>query len=327
MKRREFIALFGSAAFPWPAAARAQQAGMPVIGWLDPGSPEGGAKLVTAFREGLSEAGYVVGQNVTIEYRWAEGQVERLADLAAELVRRQVVVIAAVDGSASALAAKSVTATVPIVFGIGGDPVALGLVASFNRPSGNITGVSWLNIALEVKRLELLHELVPNAHVIAYLVNPGNPTADGQQKDVESSARALGLQVHALRASTESDIDAAFATIVRQRVGALLVGAGPLLLSRRKQIATLAARHAVPAIYSSRTSVTVGGLMSYASSATDAHRQIGIYTGKILKGAKPADLPVLQPTKFELVISVNAAKALGLAIPQSILLRADEVIE
>jgi len=327
MKRREFIALVGTALVTQSLAAQAQQPGMAVIGWLDPGSPDGGTALVEAFREGLSETGNVVGQNIAIEYRWADGRIERLADLAADLVHRRVAVIAAADGSASALAAKAATAAIPIVFAIGGDPVALGLVASFNRPSGNITGVSWLSITLEAKRLELLHELVPNATLIAYLVNPDTPTADRQLNDVQSAAQSLRIQIHTVSASTESDIDTAFASIAQKRIGALLVGAGPLLLSRRKQIAALAARHAIPAIYSARSSVAVGGLMSYAPNQAAAHRQVGVYTGKILNGDKPGDLPVLQSAKFELVINLKVTKALGLEIPPLLLARADEVIE
>jgi putative ABC transport system substrate-binding protein len=326
VRRREFITLLGGAA-AWPVASGAQQPVMPVIGWLSPTGADDGANFVTPFRKGLDETGFVEGQNLAIDYRWAAGQFDRLPALAADLVRRQVAVIAAVNGNVSALAAKTATTSIPIVFGIGGDPVALGLVASFNRPGGNITGVSWQSIELEAKRLGLLHELVPGVSVIAYLMNPDNPAADSQSKDVQSAARTLGLQVHILSASAESSIEVAFGTLVQQRAGALLVGAGPLVSSRRKQIVELAARHSVPTVYSTRSSVTVGGLMSYSPSVVDAHRQVGIYTGKILKGAKPADLPIMQTTKFEFVINLATAKALGLQFPPSLLARADEVIE
>jgi putative ABC transport system substrate-binding protein len=312
-------------ALSWPLVARAQQRAMPVIGFLNSGSP-GRLPLLPAFRQGLSETGYVEGQNVAIEYRWAEGHYDRLPGLAADLVGRKVDVIWAINAD-SARAAKHATSTIPIVFSVGTDPVADGLVASLARPGGNLTGISRFNLDLMPKRLELLSELVPQARVIALLVEPNIPITEPMIRDVQEAARAKGVQLQILKASNESEIDAAFATLVQLQVGGLLVGPSVFLAARREQIFALASRHAVPAMYDTREYVAVGGLISYGPSLTALIRQEGIYVGKILKGAKPADLPVQQPTTFELVINLKAAKALGLTVPPSILARADEVIE
>ena len=326
MKRRELLAGLAVTAAAWPLAVRAQQKAMPVIGWLGMTSPGPYAQFIAAFRQGLSDTGYVEGQNVAIEYRWAEGSYDRLPALAADLVGRKVDLIATSGGPPSARAAKNASSTIPITF-IASDPVELGLVASLARPGGNLTGVSTMLSELTAKRLELLSELVPQAKVIALLVNPNNANAERNIEEVQQAAHVKGLQLPILKASTEEDIDAAFATLAQLHAGALLVGNDAFFLTRRDQLVALAARHAVPAVYDSREFSASGGLISYAASLTSSYRQLGIYAGKILKGAKPADLPVEQPTKFELVIKLKTAKALGLTVPQSILQRADEVIE
>ena len=325
IKRRDFITLISGAAAAWPMAAHAQQA-IPVIGFLGMTSPGPYAPFVAAFRQGLSETGYAEGQNVAIEYRWAEGSYDRLPALAADLVGRKVDVIATSGGPPSARAAKNASATIPIVF-IASDPVELGLVASLARPGGNLTGISTIFAELTPKRLELLSELVPQAKVIALLVNPNNPNAERIIGDVQEAARVKGLQLHVLKADSESEIDIAFATLAQLLAGALLVGNDGFFGSRRDQLAALASRHAVPAIYDSREFAAAGGLISYGASLTASYRQLGVYAGKILNGAKPADLPVQQPTTFELVINLKTAQALGLTVPQLLLQRADEVIE
>jgi putative ABC transport system substrate-binding protein len=326
VKRREFIAGLSSAA-AWPLAARAQQPAMPVVGFVTLGSADVAAGPVAAFRKGLGETGYVEGQNVTVEYHYLEGQFDRLPALMADLVRRRVAVIATFGGEPT-LAAKTATATVPIVFGVGQDPVKLGLVASLARPGGNATGVNFFNAELPAKRLGLLHELVPKAVRVAVLVNPANVTvAETTLRDVQEAARAIGLQIHVLKASTSGEIDGAFATLVRERSDALLVAGDGFLDSRRVQLATLAARDRIPAAYVTRETVVAGGLMSYGTDLADRSRQVGVYTGKILNGAKPADLPVVQSTKFEFVINLKTANALGLTIPETLLATADEVMQ
>jgi ABC-type uncharacterized transport system substrate-binding protein len=327
MKRRQFLTLLGGAAAAWPFAARVQQMAMPVVGFLSPGFPEPSSFLVTAFREGLKEASYVEGQNVTIEYRWAKGQYDQLQSLAADFVRRQVEVIAATGGTISAQAAKAATATIPIVFNVGDDPIKSGLIVSFNRPGGNLTGVNTQSPALEPKRLGLLRELVPQAAIVAVLLNPTNPDADLQSRDLQVAATAIGQQLRIFNASSEGDLDAAFAALVQQRADALLVGNDVFFTNRREQIVALAARHAVPTIYAFRQFAESGGLMSYSTNLVEVYRQVGLYVGRILKGEKPADLPVVQPTKFELVINLKTAKTLGIKISDNLLSLADEVIE
>ena len=327
MRRREFITLLGGSAAAWPLAARAQQPATPVVGFLHSGSPESNVNRVAAFRKGLSEAGYVEGQNVTIEYRWAAGQDDRLADLAADLIRRWVAVIATPGSPSALLAAKAATTTIPIVFLIGRDPVALGLVASLNRPGGNATGVYLQLMELVAKGLGLLRELARGANRFVVLVNPNTAYTDVVVKDLEASALALGLPIEFLRASTGREIDAAFANLVQKPGCALFVVTDAVFVSRRAQIVTLAARHALLAIYPTRDFAEIGGLMSYGPDLADAYHQTGVYVGRVLKGEKPADLPVVQPTKFELVINLNTARALGLTVPDRLLAVADEVIE
>jgi putative ABC transport system substrate-binding protein len=341
MRRREFILALGGAA-AWPIAARAalaseasgqrgvskaQQPALPVIGFLSSASPDAYAIRLRAFRQGLKEAGYVEGRNVEVEYRWSDGQNDKLPALAAELVRHRVALIVAAGGGPSATAAKAATATIPIVFGVAVDPVEAGLVASLNRPGGNATGVTTLNVELGPKRLELLHELVPRATVVALLINPTNPTSEAISRDLQAAAGALGLTLHVLHASAERDLDAVFAALVGLRAGALVIGPDIFFLARSEQLAALTVRHAMPAIFQYRPFAAAGGLMSYGSDETEYYGQIGIYAGRVLKGEKPGDLPVQQATKVELIINLKTAKALGITVPLPLLGRADEVIE
>ena len=326
MRRREFMFLLGGGAATWPLAARAQQPATPVIGFLNSGTREGLAHFLAAFHQGLNQAGFVEGRNVAIEYRWAEGQYDRLSALAADLVRRQVTVMAATTTPA-ALAAHAATPTIPIVFTSAADPVAVGLVTSLNRPGGNATGVSNYLNDLGAKRLELLHELIPNATMIGMLVNPNFPDTESQRKDVEEAARRFGQQVRAVNAASVDDFDKGLATLAQLKAGALLVGIDALFLSRRDRLVGLVAHYAIPAVYTVRDFVLVGGLMSYAASVADGYRQAGIYVGRVLKGAVPADLPVVQPSKFDLFINLKTARTLGIEVPPMLLARADEVIE
>ena len=325
MKRREFITLLGGTA-AWPLAARAQQPAMPVVGFVNASSSTESARFAGPFRQGLADTGYIEGQNVTIEYRWADSHYERLPDMIADLVRRRVAVLAATSTPA-ALAAKAATTDIPIVFETAGDPITLGLVSSLSRPTGNVTGVTQLSSELVSKRVGLLHDLIPSAKIIASLINQSDPRAESQSREMHEATRAVGVQLQVLNASNEAEIDGAFTKLLQLRADALLVGTGELFNKRREQLVALAARHAVPAFYQYREFPIAGGLISYGASITDSYRQTGVYTGRILKGEKPADLPVLQPIKFELVINLKTAKALGLTIPAGLLAIADEVIE
>jgi putative ABC transport system substrate-binding protein len=327
MKRREFITLLGGAAAAWPLAAGAQQPAIPVIGFLHSGSRESVSQDVPNFRQGLDETGFVEGRNVAIEYRWADGQYDRLSALAADLVRYPVAVIAACATSAPGLAAKTATSVIPIVFQTGADPVLDGLVTSMNRPGGNITGVTRLSVTLAPKRLELLHELAPRASTIGLLINPTNPRSRLVVQQMEQPARALGVSLHVLEAATGGELDSVFASLGQMGIGALLVAQEPSYFRWRERITALAARHAIPATYGQRDYAVAGGLVSYDASVSDSYRQVGVYVGRILKGVKPADLPVMQPIKFEIIINLKTAKSLGLEIPDKLLARADEVIE
>jgi len=329
MRRREFIAALGSAAaaLAWPLGGGAQQSKVPLIGYLHSGSPRIFGNLVAAFHRGLKEAGYVEGQNVAIEYRWAEGQYERLPALASELIGRQVAIVVTGGGEVAALAAKATTSTIPIVFTVGSDPVRSGLIAGLNHPGGNLTGATVFNTVLAAKELGLLHELVPRATSVVILVNPDNPSPELVARDVREAGRVLGLEIHVLRATSEDEIDAVFVKVAQLRPGGFLLGADALFHDRSEQIVSLVARHAIPAIYFERKFAEVGGLLSYGSRYGEAYRQVGVYAGRILSGTKPGDLPVQQPTTFELVINLKTAKALGLTVPPSLLARADEVIE
>jgi putative tryptophan/tyrosine transport system substrate-binding protein len=326
MRRRDFLGVMASATAAWPVTARAQQPAMPVVGFLNSASASASEHLVQAFRDGLGEAGYVEGRNVTIEYRWAEGQIDRLPALAAELVQRQVAVIATSGGDVSALAAKAVTSSIPIVSTMGGDPVKEGLVASFNRPGGNLTGATLFAYSA-AKRLELLHQLVPKAVTIMALFDPSDPVVVLDREAAQAASKTLGLQLRFVNAGTMSELETAFETVDRDRPDGLFVGANPFFNRQREQIVGLAARHAIPTIYPFREFPAAGGLISYGTRLADTYRQVGVYTGRILKGEKPADLPVVQPTKFDLVINLTTAKALGLTVPPNLLAIADEVIE
>jgi putative ABC transport system substrate-binding protein len=327
MQRRKFITLIGGAAAAWPLAARAQQTVLPVVGFLNSASPQPWEKYVAGFRAGLKEAGYVDGQNVTIEFRWAEGRYDRLPGMAADLVRRKVAVLVATGGAPSVVAAKAATSTIPIVFTSGSDPVRSGFVTSLNRPGGNTTGVNFFVFVLEGKRLGLLRALIPGVQLIAVLLNPNRPDHANQVREVQEAARAIGQQIHILLASSESAINAAFATATQLHAGALLVGTDAFFNSQRDKIVALAARHSIPTVYEQRDFALAGGLMSYGTNLANGYRQAGAYVGRILKGEKPGDLPVVQSTKFEFVINLKTAKALGLTVPEGLLNAADEVIE
>jgi len=327
MQRREFISLLGGAAATWPLAARAQQPAMPVVGFLHPLSPENVLRPMTEFHQGLKEGGYIEGQNLAIEYRWAHGYYDRLPELAADLVRRRVAIIVATGGDPAPQIAKAATQTIPIVFGSNGDPVKAGIVASLSRPGGNATGVTIFGVAAVTKRLQLLHDLVPQPAVFAYLRNPNNPFSDIEMAAAKTAATSLGRQIVVLDATDESELDAAFASLMQQQIGALLGASDPFFFSRRDRIVSLAAQYRLPAIYYLREFAEAGGLMSYGNNIADAYRIIGIYVGRILKGEKPADLPVQEATKFELLINFKTAKALGIEVPNSMQLLADEVIE
>jgi ABC-type uncharacterized transport system substrate-binding protein len=327
MRRREFIGLLGGAALVWPLSVEAQQAAMPVVGFLSSQSPDSYALFPAAFRQGLKESGFVDGENVTISYRWAKGQTEQLAALAADLVRNQVAVIAATGGVTSALAAKAATTTIPIVFNSGEDPVRAGLVPNLNRPGGNITGVSWFSDELGAKRLGLMHQLVPSAAIMAILANPNEPETTPNVAAAEMAARTFGLKLIVLNASTPAGIEAAFAAMVEQRVGAAIVGTGAFFINQRAQIAALAAQHGIPCMHPDSAAMAVGGLISYGNVLTDAYRRNGLYVGRILKGDKPGELPIDRSTKFELAINLKAAQALGITVSPTLLATADEVIE
>ena len=327
MRRREFITLIGGTAATWPLVALAQQAAMPVVGYLSAATPDAGETRAAAFRRGLQESGYVVGQNVAIEYRWAEEKIDRLPALAADLVQRHVTVIAATT-TPGAIAAQAATTTIPIVFETGSDPVRLGLVANLNRPGGNVTGATALIVEVTPKRLELLHELLPTASVMALLINPADRAlAQGQVREVVSAARKRGLELHVFNASSERDFDAVFAEVKRSHVDGIVIGAGQVFLSGLSKLAALTVRHAVPAIYLYRDFCVAGGLISYGSDVSESYRLAGVYTGRVLKGENPAELPVVQPTKFELIINIKTAKTLGITVPLSLIARADELIE
>jgi putative ABC transport system substrate-binding protein len=327
LRRREFIALVGGAATVWPLAARAQQSGMPLVGFLSSASPDQDAGRLRGFRQGLSKAGFVEGRNVSIEYRWAEEQNDRLPALVADLVRREVAVIVQAGQVLGAIIAKAATKTIPIVFVTGGDPVALGLVPSLNRPGGNVTGITTLSAELEPKRLELLHEVAPRATTVGALLNPSNPNAESQSKDLQAAARTLGLSLHLLNASSEDDFNTAFARLVQLRAGGLVIATDGLFISRGERLAAMAVEHAVPAIFQFRPFAAAGGLMSYGGDLVETYRQSGIYTARILRGEKPADLPVQQVTRVELIINLKSAKALGITVPLPLSGRADELIE
>jgi putative tryptophan/tyrosine transport system substrate-binding protein len=328
MKRRKFITLLGGAAAAWPLAARAQQGRVPVVGFLHPGSAEPNANLLAAFRKGLAEAGYTEGKNVAIEFRWAHGENSRLGEMAADLVQRQVAVIVTPIGTVTALAAKTATTTIPIVFSAGTDPVKAGIVTSLRRPGGNVTGVNYMAVELSAKRLSLLHELTPRAARIALLVNPANPiAAETITNDTEAAAGTIGWHINVYKAESSREIEMAFDALVRDRADALVIGADPFFIDRRVQIVTLATRYLLPTVHFQREFPEIGGLMSYGASAFGRYREVGIYTGRILKGEKPADMPVVQPTQFELVINLSTARAIGITMPPSLLAQANEVIE